>query len=126
MFIHGGRNETLWPLIGPPAVWAIHFTASYVWAAIACAKTTHEDAIYLTARIGIGVMTVLALAAIAYASYHAWRVWGFGRYEPPHADDTEEDRRRFLGYATLLLAALSAVSVIFVALPAAFIPECTW
>ena len=34
------------------------------------------------------------------------------------------DRQRFLGYATLLLSALSFVSVLFIALPAFLIRDC--
>lgn len=126
MFLHGARNETLWPLLGPPTVWALHFAAAYVWAAVACAKAVPNDSVYLAARWGIGALTVVALAMIAYAGYRAWQIWGFGRFDPPHDADTETDRRRFLGFATLLLAGLSAVSVIFVGLPALFITECTW
>lgn len=126
MFLHSERNETIWPLMGPPTVWAVHFVACYVWAAVACAKMPVDDGTYLTARIGIGVLTVLAVAAILYAGWRAYAEWGFGEYDPPHADDSEADRRRFLGYATLLLAGLSIVAVVFVGMPAAFITECTW
>jgi hypothetical protein len=42
----------------------------------------------------------------------------------PHDDDTPEDRRSFMGFATLLLCGLSAVAVVFVALPARFLEVC--
>lgn len=29
---------TLWTLIVPPTVWAVHFLFSYLWAAISCEK----------------------------------------------------------------------------------------
>jgi len=42
----------------------------------------------------------------------------------PHDDDTPEDRHRFLGFATLLLSALSAVAVLYAGLVAVFIRSC--
>ncbi len=41
-----------------------------------------------------------------------------------HAGDTPEDRTRQLGYATMLLCALSAVAAVFVALSAFFNASC--
>lgn len=117
------RRETpnLWTLLTPPVVWALHFLFCYVAAAIVCAK---YPAALGTLRLAIGIATLAALAIIAIAGRQAHRHWGFGSDLPPHDAPTEEDQQRFLGLATLLLCALSAVAVLFGALPALFICEC--
>lgn len=112
--------DTLWTLFTAPTIWAGHFLACYVGAAVACAKGWP----LLDIRLGIAALTALALAGIGLSALLAWRQWGFGRFDPPHGDDSSHDRRRFQGYATLLLSGLSAVAVIYGALPALFITEC--
>jgi Kef-type K+ transport system membrane component KefB len=116
--------ETLWTLFTAPVVWALHFLVCYVGAAIYCAK---EDAVALgfdVLRLGIGVVTAAALAMIVLSAFLAWRQWGFGTYEPPHDDPTPHDRRRFQGFATLLLSGLSFIAVIYTAMAALMISGC--
>ena len=43
---------------------------------------------------------------------------------PPHRESTDEDRVRFLGVAGLLLAGLSAVAIVYTALPVFAIGDC--
>jgi hypothetical protein len=112
--------DTLWTLFTAPAIWAGHFLACYAGAALACAKGWPLADI----RFAVAVLTALALAGIGLAALLAWRQWGFGRFAPPHHEDSAHDRRRFQGYATLLLCGLSAVAVGFGALPAFLIAEC--
>lgn len=119
-------------LIAAPTAWAAHFLVSYVVAATACAKTMADARVFtgaawpdLTpARIAIGVATLVALGVIALATRQALGHWRDGDAEPPYDDATRDDRQQFLGYATLLLCGLSAVGVVFVALPAVFIGDC--
>ncbi|WGF87451.1 hypothetical protein [Marinivivus vitaminiproducens] len=117
-------KETLWTLIVAPSVWAVHFLACYILAAVFCAKPGLLPFDFLGLRLVIGGMTLAALAAIAAAGYQAWWQWGFGVHDPPHADDTVEDRRRFQGFATLLLCGLSFVAVVYTALPAVVMTAC--
>ena len=70
------------------------------------------------------LLSLVALGLIVLSAWLAWRQWGFGTAEPPHDDPTAQDRRKFQGFATLLLSGLSFVAVIYVALPALFILEC--
>lgn len=112
---------TLWVLIVPPTSWAAHFLFSYLWAAISCAKTGHFATM---PWLFIGG-TVLALAVIALAGWVAWHQSRTPGDPPPHQESTRIDRLRFLATATLLLAALSTVGVIFTALPVVFLRECT-
>jgi Kef-type K+ transport system membrane component KefB len=116
--------ETLWTLFTAPVVWALHFLACYVGAAIYCAKEDAVDFGFGLVRAGIGAVTAAALAMIVLSAFHAWRQWGFGTYDPPHDDPTRHDRRRFQGFATLLLSGLSFVAVIYTAMAALMISGC--
>ena len=117
------RRETpnLWTLLTPPAVWALHFLFCYVSGALVCAKAPEALG---ALRLAIAAATLVALGLILAAGLQAHRHWGFGDDLPPHNAPTDEDQRHFLGFATLLLCALSFVAVIFGALPALFITEC--
>jgi Kef-type K+ transport system membrane component KefB len=116
--------ESLWTLFTAPTVWAMHFLACYVGAAIFCEKPGLLGNDFDSLRIAISVVTVLALAMIVVSAILAYRQWRFGAGDPPHDDPTRSDRLLFQGYATLLLSGLSFVAVIFTALPALFINEC--
>jgi len=116
--------ESLWTLFTAPVVWALHFLACYVGAAIFCEKPALLANDFGNLRLAIGAVTALALATIVLAAALAWRQWGFGTGDPPHDDPTRTDRLLFQGYATLLLSGLSFVAVIFTALPALFITDC--
>jgi hypothetical protein len=107
-----------------PALWAAHFLASYVTAAIWCAKFTDVDGSLDNARLAIGGYTVLALAGIGVTAWIGQRRHRHAGGDPPHDADSPQDRHRFLGFATLLLSALSAVATIFQALPALFFGSC--
>jgi hypothetical protein len=117
-------RDSLWTIIAGPTVWAVYFLLCYVPAAVYCAKADSTGAGLGTVRVAIAAFTVIALALIVHAGVLAYRHWGFGTDDPPHDDDTLQDRRRFLGYATLLLCGLSFVATIYVALPALMIPTC--
>ncbi|MBT9369104.1 hypothetical protein [Rhizobium sp. CSW-27] len=116
--------ETLWTLFTGPAVWAFHFLVCYVVMAIHCAKPGLMGLGFNDYRVSLAVFTAGAAAFILFAAYLAWRQWGFGSEEPPHAAATDRDRRRFQGFATLLLSGLSLVAVVFTALPLFFMSEC--
>jgi hypothetical protein len=116
--------ETLWTLFTAPVVWAVHFLVCYVGAAVFCAKQAELGLGFGAVRAGVAGVTVVALTLIAASVYLAWRQWGFGAEDPPHDAPTAGDRKRFQGFATLLLSALSFVAVIYVAMPILFIAEC--
>jgi len=116
--------ESLWTLFTAPVVWALHFLACYIAAAIFCEKPGFLGMDFDTLRLAIAAVTVLSLATIVLSAALAWRQWGFGAGDPPHDDPTRRDRLLFQGYATLLLSGLSFVAVIFTALPAIFIDGC--
>ena len=116
--------ESLWTLFTAPIVWAVHFLACYVGAAIFCGKPGFLGTDFDNLRIAIAFLTVLSLAMIALSAALAWRQWGFGTGDPPHDDPTRRDRLLFQGYATFLLSGLSFIAVILTAMPALFITGC--
>ena len=118
------KKETLWLLVASPTIWALHFLACYVTAAIWCAKVVGRMGSLGDVRIYIAVFTVLALLGIGIVSWRGFRQHSFGSATAPHEFDTPEDRHRFLGFATLLLSALSAVATTYVALTAIFVENC--
>lgn len=118
-------GDSLKALVAAPTVWAIHFLVCYIAAAIYCAKTAPADIAIEPVRELVWIATGIALAGIfANGAWAFWRgrLWRHGT--GPHRADSLEERRRFLSYATLLLAGLSFVATIFVAMPILFIETC--
>ncbi|MCF6367962.1 hypothetical protein [Rhizobium halophilum] len=105
-------------------LWAFHFVVCYVVVAIYCEKMLVWSIDFDLTRIGLGIFTLLALAMIVLSAYLASRQWGFGSREPPHSQTTDRDRWRFPGFATLLLSGLNFLTVVYVAIPLAFIAGC--
>jgi hypothetical protein len=121
----GVPGESLWAMIIAPTIWAVHFLACYILAAIFCAKAATPSADLAPVRWWIAGLTVVALAAIAACAIQAFRRGHFmERKAAPHDADSIHDRRRFLAYATLMLSGLSFVATVFVALPAVFFASC--
>ncbi|MCP3054072.1 hypothetical protein [Aurantimonas marianensis] len=125
MHTDGQTRDNLWTLITPPTLWALHFLVSYVLAAYEC---TPNDRIFETiggARVAIAGVTLVALILIAAVFRRAWRDWrGGGGSRFYNDEDTEAARERFLEFSTVLLAALSFVAVLFVALPVLINADC--
>ena len=116
--------ESLWTLFTAPVVWAAHFLACYVGAAVYCAKPNLFGVGFGAVRTGIALFTLAALAAILFSAFLAWRQWRFGTHDPLHDDPTRHNRLLFQGFATLLLSGLSFIAVVMTAMPALFMAEC--
>lgn len=116
--------ESLWTLFTAPTIWALHFLACYVTAAVFCAKAGVAPFSFEAMRLALGAVTLVALSGIVLSAYLAWRQWGFGSGDPPHDEPTRKDRLLFQGFATLLLSGLSFVAVVFGAVPLLFIGAC--
>lgn len=115
-------NASLWMLAASPVLWAIHFLVLYVLAAIWCGR--FGDGSVTLVRTAFAALTVVALAGIAVVGTvgHRWHRAAAGPV--PHDADTPEDRRGFMGVATLLLSGLSGIGVVYSALTAIFIGTC--
>jgi len=118
------EEESLWDLILSPAIWAAHFLLSYVTAAIWCAKFAPRFGSLEPVRWAIAAYTVVALAGIGWNGWGAFRRHRFQAQPLPHDFDSPGDRHRFLGFATLLLAALSAIATLFAATVVVFFEDC--
>lgn len=121
-------HYSLWWLTIAPAIWSVHLLLSYITTAIWCAKVAQPGGALGPVKNAITVYTVVALAGIALVGWE-----GFRRHRTLGASPTEatthdldsiEDRYRFLGFATLLLAGLSGVGVLYAVLAAAYIETC--
>ena len=119
------EQSSLWLIALGPTIWALHFIACYAATAGVCAKLDRlaEDGWLLRAMIGTA--TAVALALIAWIGWRSWRQWDFldDRNHVHHRPVTEH-RHEFLGHASFLLACLSFVGVLYVALPAVFVTGC--
>lgn len=118
------RNESLWWLSVSPAIWMSHLLVVYGTTAVLCAKAASLRGPMPVIQWTTGVATALALAAVLATGLRGLRRHRYRHGKLPHDADTADDRLRFLGFATLLLSGLSAVGIVFVALPALFIESC--
>jgi hypothetical protein len=119
-------RQSLWLLTVSPAIWAAHFLVSYIGAAMWCNIARQHAGSGLDAmRVVIVALAVVALIGIGITGRIGWRKHTYTPHlSPPHDQDTPEDRHRFLGYATVLLSALSAIATVYVAIVALFIGSC--
>jgi hypothetical protein len=118
------ERQSLWLLTVSPAIWAAHFLASYIGAAVWCGLAGSRAAGLGGLRTVVLATAVLALGGIAITGWTGWRKHRHNGYEPPHDEDTPEDRHRFLGLATVLLSALSAIATVYVAAATLLIEDC--
>jgi hypothetical protein len=116
-------KSSLWTLIAPPTTWALHFLFCYVYAAIYCAKGGRLEVIGHV-RAAIALATVVAILVILLCGYVAWTQSRIEGDSPPHQQGADEDRLRFLAVATLLLAGLSFIAIVFTTLPAFIFGDC--
>ena len=117
-------NQSLWALTVGPTIWAGHFLASYIGAAVWCGSAGAR-ARFGAAMVVFAAGTVLALAAVALVGWRGWVRYNHGEAVPSHHKDTPGDRHRFLGLATLLLAVLSALSIAYTAMAVAMLRGCS-
>ena len=118
-----GRGS-LWLLTIAPVIWAAHFLACYVTAAIWCARLAPPGGPLNGIRTAVAWYTAAALIGIAIVGWEGFRRHMHGTEATTHDLDTREDRHRFLGFATLLLAGLSAVAVTYAGFAATFFDTC--
>ncbi len=118
------ERGSLWNLIIGPTIWAGHFLACYLYAAVYCAKIASSSGEFGTLSIVVAGITLLALVLIAITAVDAWRRRPGAGQTTSDELDTPESSRRLLSNASLMLCALSAVSVLYVALAALFITSC--
>lgn len=122
------RDTSLWWLAAAPAIWAAHFLVSYVTAALWCAKLAGPSGSAGTAQLVIAMYTGGALGALLVVGLRGLRHHRHHRHgdvPPPHDDDSREGRHRFLGLATLLLAGLAAIAIVYEGLAVWLVGSCS-
>jgi hypothetical protein len=117
-------HYSLWLLTIAPTIWAAHLLLCYITAAIWCAKFVSFGGPLASVRPAVAWYTALALGGIAIVGWEGVRRHRYGTETTTHDLDSAEDRHRFIGFATLLLAALSAVGVLYAALAATYFETC--
>ena len=99
-------------------IWSLHFGAIYVFQALACARGFAGREVG-----GIGIVTVFIAAATLLALLAAAAVIATGwRTSGPAVELTQHDE--FLRRLTILVAGLSAIAIIWQALPILVMPPC--
>lgn len=124
MAAHPEKKESLWWLAAPPGLWAAHFLLSSATAAVWCGKLAGREGALGGARLAIATYTAVALLAIGGVGWRGLSRYRAGAGTEPLAADTAEDRHRFLGFATFLLAGLGALAILFVGVAAFFFEDC--
>ena len=117
------KKYALWKLTISPALWGAHFLLCYIAAAIWCAKNGRAADLGVI-RNFIYVVTMLSLVAVFYQIVKSYREHKEGESELPHDGDSPDARDSFLGYSNLLISALSALAILFVAFNAVVFRSC--
>ena len=121
---HTTDTYSLWLLTVAPSIWAAHPLLSYITAAVWCAKYVPSGGPLNGIRTAIVWYTALALGGITIIGWEGFRRHRHGSETTTHDLDSADDRRRFLGFATLLLSGLSALGVLYAALAAVYFETC--
>jgi len=120
-----GTGTDLLRVIAAPIVWALHFLFCYVYGAIYCAKAGRDASLAGPTIVIIGA-TIVALALIGLSTRHLWKVRGRSLtdndFEYEH--NTPEERHRFLSHVALMLCGISAIAVLYVAIPMLYLTSC--
>lgn len=113
-------------LLGPPLIWSVRFMVVYVLVEVACQTGLLGFSLLGLAAVslvnlGLGALTILATAAIAWRAYGLWR-------RSPEGDEREldvaEGRRRTLAMAGLGVGLLMIFVTVLEVLPVFFIAPC--
>lgn len=118
------KSAYLVVLAAGPTIWIAHFLVTYTTVAVACGPRGPEGDPMATAQLLVLGFTLAALAGIAVVAWSGWRRHTHGSESLPHDMDSPGDRHRFLGFATSLLAGLSALATVFVAVSVTFFVDC--
>lgn len=118
------HKENILLLTLGPVIWAAHFLLSYATASVWCGKIVGAGGPLGASRGAIVVYTMVAVVGATLVAWIGYRRHRVGNGSLPHDDDTPEDRHRFLGYASFLLAVLSAVAIVYAGFVTLFFGDC--
>ncbi len=106
---------SIWIMVAAPTLWAAHFVASYVLAAVWCAKIGPS---LTQPRWIIAAMGALCAGVIVWLGVRAVRRYGgvFVIFEEI-TESSERGRDKFIGHVSLLLCILSVLAIVFTVIP---------
>jgi hypothetical protein len=124
---------SLFMFVAGPLIWSVHFLLVYLIDEAGCSGEGPGLRVFdpPVPKVATLVATVVAVAAALACAGWSWRRWQASEHQPP-ADEAADlagghshrDRGGTLAFAGFLLSLLSAVTVLFVGLPAFFLPSC--
>jgi hypothetical protein len=102
-------------------IWAAHFTAVYVFNALACARHFADATVsgFAIVPATVTAATVFALGATGWVLFQAlaWR-------GPVVGESAEDPTAGFIRYTTIVVALLSVVAIVWNGVPAFIVPPC--
>lgn len=117
------HHEPLWVPVAAPVIWVLHFMCCYIAAALWCGRFAGQ-AQAPPLRLFIVIATLLASTTISALFWRGLQRHRGGWQTPAYDQDTPEDRTRFIALTTMLLAGLSVLATLFVALGLWLVPSC--
>ena len=120
-----GEGTHLGLVLAPLVIWGLHFLFCYVWTAIACEKQGRASPLHDTQTAilsATGVALILILLAVSGVIRRYRRSLSDNDFE--FEVNSPEERHRFLGHMTLMLGALSAIGMIYAAIPVFYLDSC--
>jgi hypothetical protein len=111
--------------LSPLSIWALHFLATYVTAAVYCARARDPDAAADPVRSIVLVLTITALAAIVFVLRLGYRRFGNRRAPGSAASGPVEPKpSQFFRTVLLWTSLLSAVAIVCVAAVTLLFGDC--
>ena len=86
------EEGSLWIMIAAPCVWALHFLLAYWAAAVWCAKVPARTGDILVVRLGVGGLTIVALAVVGWLAWKAVRSYRATAPDPGEPDRAQRGR----------------------------------
>jgi hypothetical protein len=119
--------------VAGPVIWSVHFLLVYLVTEAGCSGdgpglTLFDPPVPRIVTLAVTAAAVAATLACAGWSWRRWRASGAEAAADEAADlaggHRDRDRGGTLAFAGLLLSLLSAVTILFVGLPALVLPSC--
>lgn len=119
--MHMLRRDHLLSLVNGPIIWMLHFVLCYALVSLICAWNLQRRLFGLDmSQLGVGALTLLALALLAAGVTTNYRKWRQTRRGSKRANSLSA----FFALVTLMLCGLSAVAVVWVAMPMLMLTNC--
>lgn len=125
---HRSIRHRLWWIALSPSLWAVHFLACYMAAALWCEKVARpalpQSPTPVPLWIFVAVVTAIVVIGIVVIACLSWR--NFQQCDPPIPFDfgVPDKRTEFLGFTAFLLSMLSLVATLMTALVFVLIRSC--